>query len=170
MEELFSLSISGAFQEDGVDDPIGIKSEVENQMESLEQGFTAKTEKPFYLIARAGDKIIGTIAYKEASQLISENCEIDLKGIPEIVSVYIHPDFQGKGVGSLLFNQILVCLLHKNIGQFCLDSGYKRAQIFWTTKLGTPTINLKDYWGKDGDHLIWIRNLNEIEIKYDLTK
>jgi hypothetical protein len=43
----------------------------------------------------------------------------------------------------------------KGIEEFCLDSGYKSAQKIWINKFGNPQYHLKDYWGKDADHMVW---------------
>jgi hypothetical protein len=48
------------------------------------------------------------------------------------------------------------------IKEFCLDSGYKIAQRIWIEKLGIPQYHLKDYWGKDADHMIWQRNIEDV--------
>jgi len=49
---------------------------------------------------------------------------------------------------------------NENSKSFVMDGGYKKSQIFWINKVGKPTIILKDYWGKDLDHMIWKLNLS----------
>ncbi len=70
------------------------------------------------------------------------------------------PEYQGKGIGTMLLNAILACLRQKGVSEFCLDSTYKKAQSYWTKKLGQPSVTLKDYWGKGLNYMIWHRNLN----------
>lgn len=163
---LFQTTIADAFKRDGIDDPDGILDEVKKQMEFLNQDYESKGSKLFFLIARTEEKIIGTIAYSKPSELIRSNLKVDCQNIPEITSVYILPEYQGKGVGTLLFNAIMVCLLNKKTELFCLDGGYKKSQSFWIKKLGDPTVTLKDYWGKGLDHLIWLRRSNDVKISY----
>lgn len=169
MEELYKLLLSvikDAFKQDGIDDNDGIKEEVEKQLGFLNQDFESKGSEVFFLIARTEEKIIGTIAYSKANDLIKNNLKIDFQNVPEITSVYVLPEFQGQGVGSLLFNGILISLHHKNIDVVCLDGGYKKSQPFWIKKLGNPSVTLKDYWGKGLDHMIWLRNMKDFKIRY----
>lgn len=169
LEKLFISSIKDAFKQEGVDDSQGIREEVAIQMAFLQQDFNSQGSEVFYWIARSREQIVGTIAYSETSKLIQDNFQIDFQNIPEIRSVYILPEFQGQGVGSLLFNTILVSLHQKNIRQICLDGGYKKSQKFWIKKLGNPSLTLKDYWGEGADHMIWLRNLGELKIRYQIN-
>lgn len=160
LRNLFDRTISDAFQQDGIDDPEGIIIEVEKQMDSLHQFVECPDSTKFYLIAHTKDTIIGTIGYSKANSLIQGSLNIDLENIPEVKSVYVLPEYQSKGIGSLLFNAILLCLHHKKITTFCLDGGYKKSQGFWINKLGAPSVTLKNYWGEGLDHMIWLRNLS----------
>jgi GNAT superfamily N-acetyltransferase len=78
-----------------------------------------------------------------------------LESVPEIKCVYVLPELQGNGVGTILFREMLSHLRNKGIERFCLDSGYRRAKAFWTKRLGDPSVVLPDYWGKDAHHMIW---------------
>lgn len=42
------------------------------------------------------------------------------------------------------------------IEEFCFDSGYRNAQKRWLKKFGKPYKIAKDYWGEDGDNMIWL--------------
>lgn len=167
LHKLFLLAIGDAFKQDGIDDNEGVQEEVKKQLGLLNLDFDTKGSEVFFLIARIEEKIVGTIAYSRPNDLINNNLQVDDQNMPEVTSVYVHPEFQGKGVGSLLFNGMLISLLHKNNDVFCLDGGYKKSQNFWIKKLGNPTITLKDYWGKGLHHMIWLRNLKDLKIKYE---
>jgi GNAT superfamily N-acetyltransferase len=166
IHKVFSSVIQDAFRQDGIDDAKGIKEEVEKQLCFLQKDFESNGSEVYFLIAKTENQIIGTIAYTKANDLIKKNLKKDFSKIPEISSVYILPKFQGKGVGSLLFNAILLSLLHKNIDEVCLDGGYRKSQSYWIKKLGNPNVTLKDYWGKGLDHMIWVRKLKDLSIKY----
>lgn len=163
---LFKIVIADAFKQDGIDDNNGIQEEVEKQSGFLDQDFKSHGNDVFFLIARTEKQIVGTIAYSKANHLIKDSLKIDLQNVPEITTVYILPEFQGKGIGSLLFNAILISLLHKNVDEICLDGGYKKSQSYWIKKLGNPTVILKDHWGKGLDHLVWHCKLKDLQIKY----
>jgi hypothetical protein len=46
-------------------------------------------------------------------------------------------------------------LSNKGIEEFCLDSGYMRAQKIWKKKYGDPNYWLENYWGEGYHHMIW---------------
>src|SRR5437868_791303 len=100
IHNLFRSVITDAFKQDGLDDPNGIQEEVEKQMGFLNQDFETNGLDVFFLIARTEEQIVGTIAYSKANDLIREHLKIDLQNVPEITTVYILPEFQGKGIGS----------------------------------------------------------------------
>lgn len=166
IRHLFTQTITDAFRQDGIDDASGLREEIEKQMQFLKQDFESEGKEAYFLLAKIDGKIAGTIAYKEANEKIKKNIQTDLSNVPEIASVYVLPKLQGKGIGALLFNAILVTLLHKKVDGICLDGGYKKSQKYWTKKLGDPSVTLKDYWGKGFDHLIWLRKLSDISILY----
>lgn len=53
-------------------------------------------EKRFFLIALDGDKIIGTIEYGAASDLISKCTDNALKNLNEVGTVFVDPDSKGR--------------------------------------------------------------------------
>lgn len=110
---------------------------------------------------------VGTIEYGPSSDLINSITEGTLKGLYEIGTVFVHPGFQRRGIGSLLLNAMLLTFQSRDIEEFCLDSGYARAQKVWSHILGTPDYCLKNYWGKGSDHMIWKRAVRDIPIKFN---
>lgn len=166
LQRLFFSVIRDAFHQDGIDDETGVQTEVVRQLELLEQDFASRGSRVFFLLARTEEQIIGTIAYSEPNDLIKRNLTIDWREVPEITSVYIHPAFQGRGIGTLLFNAILICLRHRDVEKFCLDGGYTRSQRYWMRRLGEPAVTLKNYWGAGLDHLIWVCGLQDIKVRF----
>ena len=114
-----------------------------------------KGQKRYFLIALNGDKIIGSVEYGPVSDLIIKCTNNAYKGLLEVGTVFVHPDFQRKGVGNVLLNAIYSTLHENEIEEFCLDCGYNRAQKVWKKKFGDPDYLLKDYWDKGNDHMIW---------------
>jgi GNAT superfamily N-acetyltransferase len=88
--------------------------------------------------------------------------EMKLKNLVEIGTVFVHPDYQNKGIGSMLLNLIFIELKKNNIKEFCLDSGYKNAQKTWINKFGAPEYHLKSYWGQDADHMVWRVSVEDV--------
>ena len=164
VDQLFALVIKDNFQNEGIASTEEIEEQVQFQTNNLKQDLDSNGTEEYYLLARSRQTIIGTAAYGKPNEIIRKNWHGDLTGIPEVKSVYILPEFQGRGIGTLLFGSIIQCLGQKDIEEFCLDSGYKRAQGYWSKKLGKPSIILKDYWGKNADHLIWHCNVSDLVV------
>jgi len=83
-----------------------------------------------------------------------------LDHLGELGSLYVAPSYQNQGIGSALIKEMMIFLKEQGIEQFCLDSGYKRAQTRWLRKFGEPYKVVKDYWGPDSIHMVWLCNVN----------
>lgn len=118
-------------------------------------------EKRFFWLAvdEESNEIIGTIEYGEANKIIQQTIKEDLSDCPEIGTVFVHPDYQNRGIGTLLVQKILRTLEKQKKSSFCLDSGYKQAQVIWQKKFGHPDFILEHFWGTNNHHMIWKRNL-----------
>ncbi len=162
---LFETTIIDNFKKEDISDPfyIEVNKEIENQIIDLKSFLESNKEINSYLIACYNDRILGTIAYGEPNQLINNQIKtIKNKFIPEIKSVYILPNYQKKGIGSILLKNILLELNKQKIEEFYLDCGYKEAQYFWIKRLGKPNRILNDFWRKENHHMIWYNNVEEI--------
>ncbi|WP_242985469.1 GNAT family N-acetyltransferase [Vallitalea okinawensis] len=170
LHQLFAVTITTAFEEEGVGDDLeSINGEVEEKKQRLKEDIASNGFNHFFLLACLEGKIVGTISYGVSSELINKCTQGQLKDVGEIGSVYILPEYQRKGIGTLLLNAMYIALIGKGIDEFCLDSGYTIAKKIWGKKLGEPKYVLKDYWGEGADHLIWCRKLKDISITYELT-
>ncbi|MCZ8542440.1 GNAT family N-acetyltransferase [Psychrobacillus psychrodurans] len=154
--QFFRTVITDTFIKEGIGDKLqDIEDEIEAKKTYLESDFVSDGEKRYFLIALDRDKIIGSIEYGPASELISNCTDNALKDLNEVGTVFVHPDFQSKGVGNLLLNKMYLTLQSKGIEEFCLDSGYISAQKIWKKKFGNPNYLLKDYWDEGFHHMIW---------------
>ena len=166
IHEIFSVTIKDNFKAEGITDPSDemANTEIEVLKSTLKKYFDSKGTEERFLIAATQGKVLGTIAYGKPGQLILENYKIDHSNTPEVKSVYVLPDYQNKGIGKCLFQAILKVLEQNAIKNFCLDSGYKRAQLYWKKRLGNPSCIVPDYWGEDHYHLIWHEKVAEVLI------
>lgn len=156
LKEFFSTVIIDTFIKEGIGEKLDdIKNEIKAKENYLESDFQSNGEKRFFLIALDGDKIIGSIEFGPASDLICDCTNNNFKELLEVGTVFVLPDYQGIGVGNLLLNRIYFALQNKGIAEFCLDSGYIHAQKIWKKKFGEPDYRLKDFWGEGYDHMIW---------------
>lgn len=157
IKALFMKTLEQNFREEGIleSHPDDLEEEIQLQIERLEEDLRTDGKEAYYLLAKVEHKIVGTIARGALSQTIVGNLEKVVLGLPEIKSVYILPEFQGKGIGSMLLSKMMDQLIGMEIYGFYLDCGYTKAQGYWNKKLGKPISVLKDYWGAGLDHMIW---------------
>lgn len=156
LNKFFRTVITDTFMKEGIGDKLeDIVDEIEVKQTYLESDLESNGEKRFFLIALDGAKIIGTIEYGAASDLIRKCTDNAFKHLIEVGTVFVNPDYQRKGIGNLLLNKMYRTLFNKGIEEFCLDSGYMRAQKIWKKKYGDPDYLLEDYWGEGYHHMIW---------------
>ncbi|MEK5442900.1 MULTISPECIES: GNAT family N-acetyltransferase [unclassified Fredinandcohnia] len=131
-----------------------IVEEIETKKSYLQSDFTSAGKNRYFLLATYENTIVGTIEYGTVSRLIckTHHAYCDLV---EVGTVFVHPNYQKQGIGTRLLQSIFTILRDRKIEEFCLDSGYKNAQKYWKNKFGKPDVILKDYWGKNFDHMIW---------------
>lgn len=127
----------------------------------LADDLESQGQKRFFWLAEDEEtkEIIGTIEYGEANDFIQQTLKEDLSNCPEIGTVYVHPNYQNRGIGTKLMKKMLTTLVLKNVPSFCLDSGYKQAQMIWQKKFGQPDFVLEHFWGSNSHHMIWKRDL-----------
>jgi GNAT superfamily N-acetyltransferase len=158
----FKIVIIDTFNKEGIGEKSDdINDEIKVKEQYLESDFESNGEKRYFLIALDGEKIIGSIEYGPASDLISDCTNNTFKELIEIGTVFVHPNYQSIGVGNLLLNKMYFTLQNKGIEEFCLDSGYISAQKIWKKKFGEPDYLLKDYWDEGYDHMIWRIKVSE---------
>ncbi|WP_420540229.1 GNAT family N-acetyltransferase [Paenibacillus polymyxa] len=156
LNELFRIVITDTFAKEGIGSKLeDIEDEIETKRAYLESDLESHGEQRYFLIAVDGDRIMGSIEYGPASELISKSTNDALKNLCEVGTVFVHPDYQKIGVGNLLLKSMYLALKDRGVEEFCLDSGYRIAQKIWEKKFGAPDYLLKDYWGKGFDHMIW---------------
>ncbi|MBE5106675.1 GNAT family N-acetyltransferase [Bacillus thuringiensis] len=167
----FRIVITNTYKDEGLSQLLDdIENEINTKKQYLKNDFDSNGENRYFLLAinTSNNKIIGTIEIGPASTLINSCTGGVLKDLYEIGTVFILPEYQRKGIGSLLLNTMFLTLLCRGITEFCLDSGYKKAQRIWTKKIGEPSYVLKDYWGESSDHMIWKKSLHDTPIIFEL--
>lgn len=155
--EVFEKSISDAFAKEGLEH---LKEEMTGEIEHKKHLLNLALELPdsdiYFLIAKLDETVVGTISFGPCGEAIKECTKNQLKGVGELGSLYVLPSYQGQGVGSALIKALVTHIHDQGTNQFCLDSGYKRAQKRWVEKFGNPYKVVKDYWGLGVDHMIWL--------------
>lgn len=169
LTQFFRTVIQDTFAREGVSNLFDdIENEIENKKQYLKCDFDSNGKNRYFLIAvdRGCNKIIGTIEYGPASELIHHCTNGALKDVYEIGTAFVLPIYQKRGIGNLLLNVMFLTLQNRGITKFCLDSGYTDAQKIWKKKFGEPDYLLKGYWGEGCDHMIWRRYTNDMSITF----
>lgn len=169
VHQLFETTIKNTLELEGLVGEEGFIRELSDDQKSLiDIDFNTNGEEYYFLVAQCEGRIAGTICHRPCSDIITDCADRDTKDMHEIGSVYILPDFQGKGIAKLLLNAMYITLSAKGFNEFWLDSGYNIAKNVWQNVLGEPTIKKKDYWGEGIDHHLWYRKLSHVVIEYDI--
>lgn len=169
LSQFFNIVVKDTFATEGlaymVDD---IENEVEAKKMCLKSDLDSGGVNRYFLLALEDGKTIGSIEYGPSSELIDSLTNGAFKHLVEIGTVFVHPDYQRRGVGNLLLNVMYITLLSRGIEEFCLDSGYTNAQKIWKKKFGEPDYVFKSYWSEGNDHMIWRRSITELIVKFPI--
>lgn len=166
LNRFFRTVIADTFTREGIGDKLAdLEEEIKVKKTYLESDLESNGEKRFFLIALDGARIIGTVEYGPASDLIRRCTDNAFNDLIEVGTVFVDPDYQRKGIGNLLLDKMYLTLSIKGIEEFCLDSGYRSAQKIWKKKFGDPDYLLEDYWGGGYHHMIWRLKIDDV-LKY----
>ncbi|WP_081954130.1 GNAT family N-acetyltransferase [Paenibacillus sp. FSL R5-0345] len=160
--QMFEESISDAFNKEGIGHlQEDIQSEIDDKKKKALSSLDQANSDTCFFIAKINGTVVGTISYGLCGEAIQICAEHQLDHLGELGSLYVVPRFQGQGIGSVLIKEMMTFLNEQGIEQFCLDSGYQRAQIKWQRKFGKPYKVVKDYWGPDSAHMVWLCNVSD---------
>lgn len=158
--KFFQMMVKDTYVKEGIGEKIeDMENEIQVKKNYIMEDLTTNGEKRYFLLAVYEDKIIGTIAYGLANEIIMNCLSQASSDVLELGTVFVHPDFQYQGIGNLLLESMYRAMSNHGVNQFWLDSGYKSAQNIWKKKFGEPEIFLKDYWEKEAHHMIWKVNV-----------
>ncbi|WP_226002705.1 GNAT family N-acetyltransferase [Paenibacillus sp. BJ-4] len=154
---VFESSITAAFEQEGLEALIDdMQHEIEHKKQLLRVSLSASNSDLFFLMAKHNHNVVGTISYGPCGEDIGKCTNDELGHVGTLGSLYVLPAYQGQGVGSALIRALMTRLKEMEVTHFCLDSGFKIAQTKWLRKFGAPYTIAKDYWGKDGGHMVWL--------------
>lgn len=160
--QLFEIAVPDAFEKEGLgflkED---INAEVIHKRHLLDTSLDQQESDINFLIAKLDGKVVGAISFAPCGEDIKKCTENELQSVGELGSLFVLPSHQDKGIGSALISAMMEQLHKQGIDQFCLDSGYKRAQKRWLRKFGMPYKVAKDYWGPEADHMIWLCKVSD---------
>ncbi|WP_019911520.1 GNAT family N-acetyltransferase [Paenibacillus sp. HW567] len=162
VNQLFHASITDAFEKEGLGHlQEDIQHEVDHKNQMVDAFLHPAKSDTHFLVAEIKGTVVGTISFGPCDKDISACTANQLDAVGELGSLYVLPGYQGHGVGSALIKELMAYLRKQGIEQFCLDSGYRRAQTRWLRKFGEPYAAVKDYWGPDSVHMVWLCKVSD---------
>ncbi|MEK6991364.1 GNAT family N-acetyltransferase [Paenibacillus sp. FSL K6-1566] len=167
LAHFFRIVVTDTFAKEGLSElDEDIEQEIESKIQYLNRDLESGGEQRYFLIALIDGHVVGTIEYGPPNAMIRQHAPWNKQDIMEVGTVFVHPDYQGRGIGSLLLNVIWLSMMERGYREFCLDSGYSAAQSIWKKKFGEPDVLLQDYWGEGLHHMIWRRSLGDVSITF----
>lgn len=155
--EVFETAIPDAFEKEGLSFmKETIDGEILHKKKMLKHALEAPDAGIYFLVAKQKEQVIGVISISPCGEDIKKCTENELGHLYELGSLYVLPEYQDQGIGSALIGAMIKHLDSQGIAEFCLDSGYKRAQKRWLNKFGAAYRVAPDYWGPGADHMIWL--------------
>lgn len=159
--DLIENVVVAGFIEEGID----IQKEKKHLADELEiQRKRIDQNSSHYVVAKQHTNIIGMIAYLTPCEVVDmavKELQLNPQSIYEIISLYVNPHFQRKGVGSLLFENILLQLKHNKVEYFAISTGYKKGRSFWSKKLGKESIIYPTYYS-GWPCSVWLKKVDDI--------
>ncbi|CAM2907323.1 GNAT family N-acetyltransferase [Paenibacillus sediminis] len=163
LSDFFRIVIIDTFVKEGIGEKLDdIEDEINTKEIHLKSDLESNGKDHFFLIAVYKGTIIGSIEIGPVNEIIRNYTNYDSKDLIELGTVFVHPNYQGKGVGNTLLKTMYCTMHQKGMKEFVLDSGYKSAQKIWREKFGEPNYLLKDYWDKGYDHMIWKIKISDV--------
>jgi len=86
----------------------------------LDTDFSSNGTDRYFLIAELDQQIVGTIESGPSSKLLNECTNNKYKNTIELGTVFVVPEYQKLGIGSLLMNAMCKKLADENVNEICL--------------------------------------------------
>jgi GNAT superfamily N-acetyltransferase len=158
---VFETVIPVAYKQEGIghltDD---MREEIEQKINMLRSALEENEPKTRFWLAKQNGVVVGTISFGPSNEDLNACTDHQLAQVGEVGSLYVLPGYQGRGIASALIKEVAVYLHSRGIEEFCLDSGYRRAQEKWKQKFGLPYAAVKNYWGPGTVHMVWLSRVS----------
>jgi len=154
LKNLFEKTISEIFERNNIKDKIELEHEINDKIDKVFKSVLEEESIARFFVVEKENTIVGIAGFSLINNDIRSNIENN-ENAYELGTVYILPEFQRKGIGSLLINTVLENIKNMGIHEFYLDCGYRTSQPYWIEKFGKPYINIENKFGKNQDYMIW---------------
>ena len=165
---LFRETIRDAYAKNGF--PLAdATEEVKYKTESFQHDLDSAGRKVFFLVAKHGGRIVGSVALKKASSFVRQNIAKQYRDWKVITSVFVKPEHQRKGIGRKLLCAAVLALMAQHQEGFVIDCGYPSAQRYWRSLLGRPDSVKRKCWYGSVDHHFWVRKIEDAPVELQCT-
>ncbi len=161
LHDFFDLVIRDTFDKNEIEHlRAEIQEEKTYKRAILREDFDTQGKKHYFLVAKSEGEIVGTIEYGHANEIVCNEVS-EISDVIEVGTVFVHPNYQGLGIGRQMIEAIELALTKEGHSKYLMDSGYKSAQAVWTRKFGSPYKILENYWGEGDHHMIWMNEVTK---------
>ena len=154
LKKLFEKTIYEIFERNNIEDKKELEQEINDKIFKVFKSIIEEESSSNFYVAEKENTIIGIAGLSLINSDIESYIEIN-ENAYELGTVYVLPEFQRKGIGSLLINTVIENIKNLGIHEFYLDCGYRTSQSYWIEKFGKPYINIENKFGKNQDYMIW---------------
>ena len=154
LKNLFEKTISEIFERNNIEDKIELEHEINYKIYKVSKSIFEEESTARFFVVEKENTIVGIAGFSLINNDIKSNIENN-ENTYELGTVYVLPEFQRKGIGSLLINTILENIKNMGIHEFYLDCGYRTSQSYWIKKFGKPYIIIENKFGTNQDYMIW---------------
>lgn len=161
IKALFKTVMFDLYQREGILETFEeeLYAELREKGAALDEHINSRGAVPYFMVAKLDGQCVGTFALTLPNDLITDNLPLEgmmqLPMAPEVSSVFVLPNMQGKGIGEALLAEAKAAVRRKNLAGFYLDCGYPNSQPYWIKQLGQPSKILENQWGEGLHHMIW---------------
>ena len=157
LKNLFEKTISEIFERNNIEDKSEIEHEIIDKIDKVSKAIFEEESIARFFVVEIENTIVGIAGFSLINNDIKNNFENNEnnENSYELGTVYVLPEFQRKGIGSLLINTVLENIKNMGIHEFYLDCGYRTSQSYWIEKFGKPYVNIENRFGNNQDYMIW---------------
>ena len=140
--------------------------EVDSRLRSINSTLEGHASRWYLVAVDEDDQVVG-LAGLQSDGIDPELVDADKASI-ELVSMYVHPDHKGEGVGRALLTSLERAARDLGFETMVVVSGSRNRETgysFWRRQYGDPTLWDDDYFGPGQERVVWKTTLQRSSMR-----